>query len=133
MTPPTPLAELTAALALARRGDTSAALAACTHAASLRARPFDVLKTQADILRLAGDLDAAIDAYIIALHEEGCSPPEGRVAQYEIADAYECLGRRAQALYYFQLLVRAGVEHHDVRGHPAERVARLTELPDEPA
>ncbi len=126
------LAEISAAAGRARRGEVDAALAACAGAALLGARRFAVSRARGDILRLTGNLDAAIDAYIIALHED-CSPMEHWVTQYEIADAYEGLGRRDQALYYFQLLVRADAGHDDVRGNPAARVARLTGLPDEPA
>ena len=76
--------------------------------------------------RQAGDLDAAIDDLIRALHAARRAKVSESRCLYEIGDAYEAHGHHDLALEYFLGVAREDAEYQDVRGSVRLRIARLT-------
>lgn len=72
-----------------------------------------------------GDLDAAINAFILGLHAADKTTEQEIALTYEIGNAYEMRSNFEQALYYFQLVARIDPSHRDIRGSVAERISTL--------
>jgi tetratricopeptide (TPR) repeat protein len=76
-----------------------------------------------------GDVDAAIDAFIRALHASHRTKEQEIALNYEIGDAYESRRNTDQALYYFQNAARIDPHYRDPRGSIDERIRRLQPAP----
>lgn len=74
-----------------------------------------------------GNVEAAIDAFILGLRAQQKTVEQELALNYEIASAYETRGDRGQALYYFQRVSRLNPTYNDPRGNVADRVRRLEE------
>lgn len=72
-----------------------------------------------------GNVELAIDSFILGLHASQKTPEQELALTYEIGNAYELRDSPEQALYYFQLVARADPSYRDVRGSVAERIALL--------
>lgn len=127
-----PRSKLELAVAHWLAGRSAEAQAELLAAQDAGAREFACHVAVARALRDSGQFDPAIDEFIRALscdHDQA----ESTLARYEIADAYEALGKSEQALYYFQLVSRIDPAFSDPRGPVFERISRLSkpEPPDD--
>jgi tetratricopeptide (TPR) repeat protein len=77
------------------------------------------------MLRLSlGQVETAIDAFILGLHASQRTTEQELALNYEIGNAYE-MHAPDNALYYFQLVARIDPNYRDGRGTVRERIARL--------
>ncbi|HTJ84176.1 MAG TPA: hypothetical protein VL400_20795, partial [Polyangiaceae bacterium] len=71
-----------------------------------------------------GNVEQAIDAFLLGLAAGQKTPEQEAALTYEIGAAYEPRDA-AQALYYFQLVARIDPSYRDFRGTVADRIAAL--------
>lgn len=76
-----------------------------------------------------GNIEAAIDAFLLGLHASNRTTDQELALTYEIANAYEMRNQPDQALYYFQRVARIDPGYADPRGGVQERMVRLSPAP----
>lgn len=75
-----------------------------------------------------GNIEQAIDAFLLGLAAGQKTPEQEVQLTYEIGTAYEFRNNPEQALYYFQLVARIDPSYRDPRGSVAERITNLERI-----